>query len=110
MALLSALSWNNAAQDGSLSPRPAKEKYREAAQKFFTKPVAKEIPSQLDSYSDRSREYFKADDTVPLDDSATPLPDWDTVSTPADIICLATNTGSGSGWVSFPGFSQQFRL
>lgn len=79
----------NAAQDGvGLPPRMAKDAYREAAQKFFYKQAPKDPLPLSSSPKDCSGEHSETDDTAPLDTSAIPLLEWDTVSMQADIFTV----------------------
>lgn len=72
---------DHAAQDGGLSQRTAKEKFKEAAQKLFAKPEARDSSAMPgDMPDDHSGSQSDANDTVPLEDPAVPLLPWDTVS------------------------------
>lgn len=74
---------DQAGQDGGGQPRAAKENYKAAAMRFFTKMASKDPPQPTLLQADTEDLYNEADDTIPLEIPATPLLPWDSVSTPA---------------------------
>lgn len=66
-------------QDGART-HTSKDRYKEAAEKFFSKSTSKIKPALSSYWDDNSGEQTKADDTVLLEELAGLQTEWDTVS------------------------------
>lgn len=70
-------------QDGGDQPCAAKADYKAAAMKLFAKTASKDPPQPTLPQAGTEDLHNEADDTIPLEDPATPLLPWDSVSTQA---------------------------